>query len=212
MSATVRLRATDEFPDGGGRMGTAAPGRGTSPALTGLWFFMLVATSLFGLFIVAYAMRMDSPDWQRLRTPWQLWLSTGWLVLGSVAMQGAVARFRQGGADAAWLPMLAGGVFAMLFLGSQLWAWQDLGHAFTSNAASSFFYVLTALHGLHVVGGLLGWVVATRGMRRAPAAHTVVRLRLCARYWHFLLVVWIVLFAALALLTPELVRLICGTG
>lgn len=79
------------------------------------------------------------------------------------------------------------------------------------NPAASFFYLLTAMHGLHVIGGLVGWWVAARSVwRQADPASVAWRITLCARYWHFLLVVWVVLFAAMALLTPELVRVICG--
>jgi cytochrome c oxidase subunit 3 len=79
------------------------------------------------------------------------------------------------------------------------------------NPAASFFYLLTAMHGLHVIGGLVGWTVTARGALRGGGTARVAELiALCARYWHFLLAVWIVLFAAVGWLTPELVRLICG--
>ena len=65
--------------------------------------------------------------------------------------------------------------------------------------------MLTALHGLHVLGGLIGWVVAVQ--RPEPW-----RIALTARYWHFLLAVWGLLFAALGWLTPDVVAFICGRG
>ncbi|MFN3295616.1 MAG: bb3-type cytochrome oxidase subunit III, partial [Caldimonas sp.] len=81
------------------------------------------------------------------------------------------------------------------------------------NPAASFFFLLTALHALHVLGGLVGWAVAVRALARAPQAQAAAwRLGLCARYWHFLLAVWVVLFAALGWLTPELVAYLCGTA
>jgi cytochrome c oxidase subunit 3 len=103
----------------------------------------------------------------------------------------------------------------MAFLGSQLWAWQTLLDArvmLAGNPAASFFYVLTALHGLHVIGGLVAWG-ATAQAAASPAAEPrrlALTIALCARYWHFLFVVWVVLFAALGWLTPEFVRFICG--
>ncbi len=81
------------------------------------------------------------------------------------------------------------------------------------NPAGSFFYLLTAMHGLHVMGGLVGWAVTARGARQdADPARTALRIALCARYWHFLLAVWLVLFAALGWLTPAVVNFICGTN
>ncbi len=171
----------------------------------GLWFFIAVATSLFSLFLTAYAMRMDgSGDWTTLAMPWQLWLSTALLAAGSLLLE----RARRSEAAHARRWLLAGGACAAAFVLSQLWAWQALQTArvaLAGNPAASFFYLLTALHGLHVLGGLAGWAVTVR-----QAAHW--RIALCARYWHFLFVVWALLFAAFGLLTQDVVDFICGRG
>ncbi len=66
------------------------------------------------------------------------------------------------------------------------------------------------MHGLHVIGGLAGWVFAAAF--RGSGEGALLRMSLCARYWHFLLAVWVVLLAALGWLTPEIVRYICGTA
>ncbi|MGH8832196.1 MAG: bb3-type cytochrome oxidase subunit III [Polaromonas sp.] len=188
---------------------------GTATAI-GLWAFMGTATTLFLLFIIAYVMRMDGADWSAITLPWQLWLSTALLVAGSVALQRASAAARGGRGAQARALLWAGGACAVAFLGVQLWAWQVL-HALrvvpVGNPAASFFYLLTALHGLHVAGGLVAWGVTARGLwRNADPARGAWRIRLCARYWHFLLAVWGLLFATLGGLTPELVRFICGTA
>ncbi|MBP0619657.1 bb3-type cytochrome oxidase subunit III [Cupriavidus consociatus] len=184
-----------------------------SPASIGLWVFMGVVTSLFALFLTAYALRMDSPDWHRIALPWQVWLSTALLAAGSVAMEVASRAARRGSMGVARLALRLGGLGAAAFVVSQLWAWQALGAMQVmpaGNPAGSFFYLLTAMHGLHVLGGLVGWgfAVAARG----SGERAVLRMRLCARYWHFLLAVWVVLLAALGWLTPELVRYLCGTA
>lgn len=176
----------------------------------GLWVFIGVASTLFALFLAAYVMRMDGDDWSPIATPWQLWLSTALLVAGSVLLQRAAATARTADAERARRLLLAGGLCALAFLGVQLWAWQALQAARvlpSGNPSASFFYLLTALHGLHVGGGLVAWWLTAREAR--PAAW---RIALCARYWHFLLALWIVLFGALGWLTPEVVRFICGTG
>lgn len=182
---------------------------------TGLWLFMGVVSTLFALFVVAYAMRMDAADWSPIAMPPQLWLSSLLLLAGGVLLQrAATAAHAMRHAQARRL-LLAGGVAAMAFLGSQLWAWQSLLDAhvvLASNPAASFFYVLTALHGLHVIGGLVAWS-ATVQAAVAPQAEPrrlALLITLCARYWHFLFAVWAVLFAALGWLTPDVVRFICG--
>ena len=184
----------------------------------GLWVFMGVATALFTLFTAAYRMRMASSDWSSIALPWQLGLSTALLVAGSAAMQVAAAAAHRGRWPRARAWLLAGGACAAAFLGAQLWAWQALleAHVLVSgNPAASFFYLLTAMHGLHVMGGLIAWSVTAHGAwpadRAEPAlpgaAHAI---GLCARYWHFLLAVWVVLLATLAGATPALVAWVCG--
>ncbi len=179
--------------------------RRPAPQDIGLWVFIGVASALFALFLTAYAIRMDrAPDWSRLAMPWQLWLSTALLVAGS----GLLARAATRDARA---PLVAAGLCALAFVACQLWAWQALADArvsFTGNPAASFFYLLTAMHGLHVAGGLVAWL---RVLRRA-GPERVARVALLARYWHFLLLLWLVLFAALGWLTPEIVAFICGRG
>jgi len=187
-----------------------------SAAGIGLWVFMGVATVLFSLFILAYVMRMSGSDAVAIALPWQLWLSSALLVAGSVALQGASRAANRPGSDAARTRglLLAGGLCALAFLGMQLWAWSALLNAEVmpaGNPAGSFFYLLTALHGLHLAGGLAGWAWTAR-TPAADAAGAAWRIALCARYWHFMLAVWLVLFAMLSGVTPEVARFICGTA
>jgi cytochrome c oxidase subunit 3 len=182
---------------------------------TGLWVFIGVASTLFALFLTAYVMRMDGADWSTIALPRQLWLSSALLLAGSVLLHRASAAARAGNWPVARSMLLAGGVCAMAFIGVQLWAWQALLTArvmLASNPAASFFYVLTALHGMHVLGGLIAWAATMPLASAQPSdpARAASRIALCARYWHFLLAVWVALFAALGWLTPDVVRFICG--
>jgi cytochrome c oxidase subunit 3 len=177
----------------------------------GLWVFIGVASTLFALFLLAYVMRLSGSDGSAIALPWQLWLSTALLAAGSVLLQRAHATMR--GAAARSL-LLAGGACAIAFLAVQGWAWQSLQAAnvvLASNPVASFFYLLTALHGVHVLGGLVAWAITLRGVpRQAEPGHAAWRIALCARYWHFLLAVWVVLFAAFSWITPDVARFICG--
>jgi cytochrome c oxidase subunit 3 len=191
-----------------------SPGR-AGAADIGLWVFMVTASMLFTLFLAAYLMRMAARDWSPIALPWQVWLSSVLLVAGSLALgkaAGAAHAFRLRHA----LRLFAvGGLFALAFLVSQLWAWEALAAMRVlpaGNPAGSFFFLLTAMHGLHVAGGLTAWIVAWRFARRTGnPVQAAWRIALCARYWHFLLAVWVALLAAMTLLTPELARIICGT-
>jgi cytochrome c oxidase subunit III len=217
MNATVIFRVAMD-----GRDGVRIPeaddwyrGRREPTAGVALWVFMAVATMLFSLFIAAYVMRMDGTDWSAIAMPWHLWLSTTLLAAGSVLLQMASVAARRRHWGRAHMLLMAGGACALAFLGVQLWAWQTLlANRVTpvGNPAGSFFYLLTAMHGFHVAGGLIGWGMTAHSLQRhAGSARVAWRITLCARYWHFLLAVWLVLFATLGWLTPEAVRFICGT-
>jgi len=196
--------------DGGGRPGDTH----ASAASIGLWVFMGVATALFSLFIVAYVMRMSGEDAITIALPWQLWLSTALLVAGSVALQWAVGASRGRDPTRARRLLVAGGLCAVGFLCAQLWAWQSLLGAQVmpaGNPAGSFFYLLTAMHGLHLTGGLAAWTWTAHDAWPEPGK-AAWRIALCARYWHFMLAVWLVLFGLLGWVTPEVARFICGTS
>ena len=182
------------------------PGTGALPvpaAKIGLFVFLAVAGSLFALFISAYSMRMEMGDWRPLPIPKLLWLNTGVLVLSSLALHRAQQAARQSRMDAIRAGMLVGGAAALVFLAGQLLAWRQLaatGQALAESPAVAFFYVLTAMHGLHILGGL---IALGRAFGKLSDAADMKQLRLsielCATYWHFLLLIWLVLFALLLL-------------
>ncbi|MBI4183875.1 MAG: cytochrome c oxidase subunit 3 [Proteobacteria bacterium] len=178
-------------------------GRASSlPSATlGLRVFLAVVAVVFSLLVAAYAERMAFPDWRPLPEPWLLWPNTAVLILSSIALQWARVSARRGQDEGAKLGLLAGGVFAFAFLAGQLLAWQQLratGYFAAANPANSFFYLITALHGLHLLGGLVAWGLTTAKLWRGVEVFRVqASVELCAVYWHFLLVVWVVLFGLL---------------
>jgi cytochrome c oxidase subunit III len=171
-------------------------------AKVGLAVFLAVALCVFSLLTAAYFMRMDSPDWQNPPLPRILWLNTAFLIASSGALQWAYFAAERD--DAARLRMLLkiAAATSGCFLLGQLWAWRELiadGYYARSNAADAFFYLLTAVHGLHLAGGLVA-LARTIGKAWRPMNRTALQtsVELCAIYWHFLLAVWLVMFAMLA--------------
>jgi cytochrome c oxidase subunit III len=182
---------------------------GTPPATIGLWVFLAVVTALFGLFIAAYYIRMGhghgamqvTNDWRAVREPPVLWINTVLLLLSSIAMHAAGRAVSRGQASSTRLALMTGGGLTILFLAGQLAAWQQLrssGYLMSSNPAVAFFYVLTAVHGLHLLGGL--WVWGRTLVRLWAGVELIdihLSVKLCSVYWHYLLLVWLVLFALL---------------
>lgn len=204
---------------------SAGPGGGWNPAADagtldrartarlGLRLFLVVVSTLFLLFLVAFIARSQVADWQPLTEPlaplasaWPLWFNTAALVAASIALQAARLAARRGLAGVAVGGFVLGGVLGLAFLLGQLWVWQRFaawGYGVAGNPANSFFYLLTGLHGLHLVGGLVAWSrVLVRLLRRAPVSRLSASMELCAIYWHYLLALWLVLFALLTS-TPE---------
>ncbi|MBW6394236.1 MAG: cytochrome c oxidase subunit 3 [Thermus sp.] len=157
------------------------------PGQVGLLVLLAAITSLFAALVSAYLVRMGLPDWQALPKPPLLWLNTLVLLLASLALERA-ARLEAWPQARPWA--LGGGLLGAGFILGQLLAWRlllSLGYAPAGNPASAFFYLITALHGLHLLGGglALAWVFVREGKGLRP----------CAWYWHYLLGVWLVLYA-----------------
>ncbi|MEH6587991.1 MAG: cytochrome c oxidase subunit 3 [Halioglobus sp.] len=175
-----------------------------------LRFILAIIGVLFFLFVITYLARSQYPDFQPLAgAPWQpfsdtsrLWLNTSVLALASLAMQAGIWSTRKEQQNRTAIFISVAVFFTLLFLLAQLQLWQQLsqlGFYVNSNPANSYFYLLTAVHGLHLVGGLivLGYLVMKTWQQNSVAVIGE-PLRLCAIYWHFLLCVWLVLFALLA--------------
>ena len=173
----------------------------TGTKMIGLATFLAVATSLFALFISAYTLRMQMPDWRPMAEPTLLWVNTAMLVLSSVAYQWTRNAVVKGNDAAVRKGLLIAGVLSVMFLMGQLLAWKELyaaGFYLTRNPSYAFFYLLTTIHGLHMLGGLWVWGrSAARVWNGADSDSVRVSVELCTVYWHFLLLVWAVLFGLL---------------
>jgi cytochrome c oxidase subunit 3 len=173
---------------------------------------------------MAYLTRAQFPDWQSLSghpsrpldAPWQLWINTALLLASSVALQWASVCVRRSLPERARTALLLAALFALAFLGGQLSAWESLssaGYFVSHNPAASFFYLITGLHGLHLIGGLIAFgIAATRAWRGVLTTKIRLHIQMCALYWHFLFVVWLLMFGLLASPpeTIEALAALCG--
>ena len=173
----------------------------TNTKAVALMVFLVVATSVFALFISAYTIRMDEPGWRPVTEPALLWVNTGILVLASVAYHWTRNAVVKGDQEKLKPGLAISGSLTVLFLLGQLVVWQQLnsaGYELDLNVANAFFYLLTAVHGLHILGGLWVWARSTMKVWTDAEADSVrLSIELCTVYWHFLLLVWIVLFGLL---------------
>jgi len=178
--------------------------RGTSSRAAkklALRVFLAVVAVLFMLLVIAYAGRMTYEDWRPAPQLRLLWANTLALIVSSVALQWAQYSVRRGRMDAMRVSLLAAGAFTVVFLFGQVLAWQQLGtmvYFEVTNPAIAFFYLITGLHGLHLLGGLVAWGrTVTKVWGDFDVANVTQSVELCTVYWHFLLLVWLVLFGLL---------------
>ena len=170
-----------------------------SKAKLGVRTIMVVSTVIFSLFIVSYSDRMLVHDWRSLSEPWLLWINTVILIFTSFVFHKAKILSDKNEFEKAKNYLLLVGFLTFAFITGQLLVWQyyvNLGQYVSTNPANAFFYLFTALHGAHVLGGLFFWGKATTKLFTKNFSVLKIKqaIELCAIYWHFLLIVWFILF------------------
>jgi len=177
-------------------------GTGDKSKLIALLALLAVVSSFFALILSAYALRMELGDWVPMTEPQLLWTNTIMLIVASgvfqwtrnAAVNGQQGRLQPG--------LLITGVLTLGFVLGQFIAWQQLqnsGQLITSNPSNAFFYFLTGAHAVHILGGLYVWARATMKVVLGTGDAEKIRrsIELCTIYWHFLLLVWLILFGLL---------------
>lgn len=175
---------------------------GTNVRLIGLLALLAVVSSFFALILSAYALRMELGDWVPLSEPRLLWGNTVMLILASIVFQWTRNAAVGGQASRLAPGLIVTGLLTGAFVIGQLVAWQQLrasGQLITSNPANAFFYFLTAAHALHILGGMYVWGRATVKVVLGNGDDPTIprSIELCTIYWHFLLLVWLILFGLL---------------
>ena len=167
-----------------------------SSKLVALTAFLAVATSLFSLLLSAYSLRMDLGDWIPLTEPQLLWTNTAALILASVAFQWTRNAASTAKVQRVKTGMVITGVLTTMFLVGQYIAWLQLfasGQYMNSNPSNAFFFLLTAIHAMHILGGMYVWARATTKVF-GNEIDVEESIHLCTIYWHFLLLVWLIIF------------------
>lgn len=170
----------------------------------GLMTVLATVTMLFAAFTAALLVRRAAMDWVPVGLPPIVWVNAAIILASSVALEAARQAARDGVAPLAAMRMLVALALGVVFLVGQVMAWRALaarGVFLPTTPHAAFFYLLSAVHGLHVVGGLgaLAWAVrrlapATRlPLSRASLTHIAV-------FWHFVGALWLYLLIVLTIL------------
>ena len=190
-------------PDGGDGDGFG-DGRPHLPQriyVTGVTIAMAAILMFFMALVSAFIVRKGlGSDWRTFPMPRVLWLNTAILLASSFTLVRARRFFKRG--DKAgfrhWWAVTT--VLGLFFVAGQLIAWRELvsaGFYLASNASNSFFYVLTAAHGLHLLGGIIALLFVGWGRLRRLTLATATEI--AGYYWHFMDGLWVFLFLLLLL-------------
>jgi len=175
------------------------------PASTAIWVVIAAITMTFAALSSALIVRQGSSlDWQHLSLPRILYLNTAILFLSSIALE--IGRYRLTAFKTAlerqtvrtgnWLRVTL--FLGLVFVAGQWAAWMQLrshGVYLATNPNSSFFYVLTVAHALHIFGGLCGLAYVIHKLKRGRLRKST--LDAASRYWHFVDLLWIYLLILL---------------
>lgn len=169
----------------------------------GMWFLLLVVLMTFGGLIGAYIVLAtnNALEWEPFNLPKQVWVSTFLIIASSITYSIAQKALDTENQIKAKNWLLATTVLGAIFISSQLLAWAELagrGVYVSSNPYAGFFYILTAVHALHVIGGIcaLGYIVLRTWDATASDDELAIRKsvsKVVGWYWHFMDGLWIVL-------------------
>ena len=192
----------------------AAERQGMTNSMLGFILFLASEVMFFGgLFAAYFIARADAPSWppeemlsaQQIAEGVKLELevllpaiSTGILVLSSVTMQWAVWQIQKGNQSGMLWGLFISLALGVIFLAAQLYDYTQLHFRADDTIYGTTFYTLTGFHGAHVAGGALFIAVVTvRALGGQFTAQNHEAVEAASMYWHFVDVVWIVLFTVL---------------
>jgi cytochrome c oxidase subunit 3 len=177
--------------------------------------FLGVVTAMFSLLTIAYAGRMAYEDWRPVPQIELMWFNTAALVFASMSIEISRLSLKYDEINKSKYSFIASGIFTLTFLLGQIGAGLQLASlSFFSitNPAIAFFYLLAGLHGLHLLGGLTVCGLTLYKFKVSTAQQVVKEsVDLCALYWHWLCLIWLLLFGLLFTGNNlELLLIICG--
>ncbi|WPP51509.1 cytochrome c oxidase subunit 3 [Catalinimonas niigatensis] len=173
------------------------------PKKFALWLFIVTVVMIFAALTSAYIVRQSEGNWLDFELPQRLYITSGIIFLSSLSMHWAYISAKKDNLLSLKVSMFVTAILGIAFLGGQLLSWQDLVATdvyFVGNPAGSFLYVLTGLHGLHLVSGVIFLIVVlVNAFRYKIHAKSMDQIEMCATYWHFLDGLWLYLFLFLLL-------------
>lgn len=171
---------------------------GMNPAKFTLWLFIVSIVMLFAALTSAYIVKQSEGNWLIFRLPDMFWITSGIIILSSITMHLALQSARKDHFGAVRIFLVSTIILGSAFLYGQYLSWKELVAMdvfFVGNPAGSFLYVLTGLHGIHLLSGLVFLlIVVTASFRLKIHSKNLTKIEICTTYWDFLGILWLYLF------------------
>ncbi len=207
-SGTLDIDFNGTYNNGGGG---GAGGHSSSyalpvqPAKFGLWLFISAIIMLFSALTSAYIVRHSVGNWLRFEMPGIFWFNTFVLLLSSLTIQLSYFKLRRDKIVSFKILFAISTFLGLLFLAGQIIGWnqlRDAGIYVNTNPSSSFFYLLTGAHAVHLAGGIVSLVyVFVKSLLGFYNSRNKLGVELCITYWHFLDILWLYLFVFIKVTT-----------
>jgi cytochrome c oxidase subunit III len=173
------------------------------PKKFALWLFIVTVIMIFAALTSAYIVRQSDGNWVLFELPNLFLITTGVILLSSATMHWAYVSVKKDNLESAKLAIGVTTILGLTFLVGQYLAWGQLvknSIHLVGNPSGSFVYIISGLHGLHIVGGLVFLIVVFVSIFQLKIhSKNLLRIEMCATYWHFLGVLWLYLFVFLLL-------------
>jgi cytochrome c oxidase subunit III len=173
------------------------------PKKFALWLFIVTVVMIFAALTSAYIVRQSEGNWLEFDLPQTIYITSGIILTSSITMQWSYFAAKNDNLMSLRLNTLITAFLGIAFLVGQYIVWQDLVAMdvyFVGNPAGSFMYVLTGLHGVHLISGVIFLILVTvNAFRYKVHSKSMDQIEMCATYWHFLDGLWLYLFLFLIL-------------
>ncbi|HMQ00442.1 MAG TPA: cytochrome c oxidase subunit 3 [Cyclobacteriaceae bacterium] len=174
-----------------------------NPKKFALWLFIVSVVMIFAALTSAYIVRQADGNWLLFDLPNLFWYTSGIIVASSITMHWALVSARKDNLESVKIAISLTSLLGFLFLAGQFYGWKELVENsvyFVGNPSGSFVYVITGLHGLHIISGvILLLIVLISTFRFRVHSRSLSLIEMCATYWHFLGGLWLYLFIFLLL-------------
>lgn len=174
-----------------------------NPKKFGMWLFLVTVFMIFAALSSAYIVRRAEGNWAFFEMPTLFWVNTVIILVSSVTLHWAYLSAKRDNLESVKIATIITAILGIAFMVGQYLAWKELitnRIYLVGNPSGSFVYMISGLHGAHVVGGVVYLLILLNSTQRGRVhSKSLNQIEMCATYWHFLGGLWLYLFLFLLL-------------